>query len=200
MIIIGITGGIASGKTTVCYFLKKQKFPLHDSDSVVKKIYMSPPPIFLRELNKIGLSHSVKNKKINKDIIKDEIFKNKTKKKKLEKYIHKEVRKSREIFIKKHKKKKTKVIILDIPLLFEAKLSHICDYTILLYTSNKNKIKRAMKRKGMTKQLVLNILKNQLSDAYKKKKSDYIINTTPPKNHSFKMTLNIIKNIINENA
>ena len=39
MIVIGLTGGIASGKTTITNFLKKKKFALHDSDSVVKKIY-----------------------------------------------------------------------------------------------------------------------------------------------------------------
>ena len=76
-IIVGLTGGIASGKTTICKFLEKQKFPLHDSDSVVKNIYTKPPTALLRVLKKIGLSHSIKNKKINKNIIRDEIFNNK---------------------------------------------------------------------------------------------------------------------------
>ena len=42
MIVIGLTGGIASGKTTITNFLKKKKFAVHDSDSVVKKIYSKP--------------------------------------------------------------------------------------------------------------------------------------------------------------
>ena len=85
MIVLGITGGIASGKTTICNFLKKQKLPIHDSDLVVRKIYKKPPPALLSTLNKIGLSHSIKDKKINKNIIRDEVFKNPTIKKKLEK-------------------------------------------------------------------------------------------------------------------
>ena len=200
MKIIGITGGIASGKTTICNFLEKKNFPIHDSDLVVKNIYEKAPQTLLATLNKTNLSHSIKNKKINKDIIRNEAFNNKTKKKILEKYFHNEVRKSRENFLKKHKKKKTKVVILDIPLLFEAKLSHVCDYIILLCAPKKIKIKRAIKRKGMTKKIVLKILKNQISDTYKKKKSHYIINTTKTKSHSFKAVLSIINNIIYNDA
>ena len=46
MIVIGLTGGIASGKTKIMNFLKKKKFAIHDSDAVVKKIYTKPEPKF----------------------------------------------------------------------------------------------------------------------------------------------------------
>ena len=200
MIIVGLTGGIASGKTTIINFLRKKRYVIHDSDAVVKKIYLAPTPSLIRNLKSIGLSDSIKKKKINKKMIREEIFNNQSKKRKLEKFIHNEVRKSREQFIKKHKNKKTKILILDIPLLFEARLSHICDYIILLYVSKKTKIQRAMSRGGITKQTILKILKHQLSDAYKKKKADFIINTSKPKKHSFKMILDVITNIINNNA
>ena len=200
MIKIGLTGGIGSGKTTTTTFLKKKGYAVHDSDLVVKKIYSDSTKNLLKLLEKIGLSHSIKNKKINKNIIREEIFKNKTKKKKLEKFIHNEVRKSRDLFIKKHKKKKTKILIFDIPLLFEAKLSNICNYIILLYAPKKAKIQRAMARKGMKKNTILKILKNQISDSYKKKNADFIINTSKPKHHSFKMILKAIDNIIAKNA
>ena len=133
-------------------------------------------------------------------MIREEIFRNQRKKRMLEKFIHNKVRRSREQFIKKHKKKKTKILILDIPLLFEARLSHICDYVILLYVSKKTKIQRAISRGGITKQTILQILKHQLGDAYKKKKADFIINTSKPKKHSFKMILDAITNIMKNNA
>ena len=161
MIIIGLTGGIASGKTTIINFLKKKKYVTHDSDAVVKKMYSTPTPNLIKNLKSIGLSDSIKNKKINKSMIREEIFNNQSKKRKLERFIHNEVRKSREQFIKIHKKKKTKVLILDIPLLFEARLSHICDYIILLYVSKKTKVQRALSRGGITKQTILKILKHQ---------------------------------------
>ena len=66
MIVIGLTGGIASGKTTIMNFLKKKKFAVHDSDAVVKKIYSKPEPKFLSYLKKTNLKNSIKGNKIDK--------------------------------------------------------------------------------------------------------------------------------------
>ena len=197
---VGLTGGIATGKSTIVKFLRKKGYKVHDSDSVVNKIYAQPNKKLFTTLKNIGLSKSIKNKKIDKSVISDEIFSNKAKKNKLEKFIHKEVRISRNLFIKKHKNKKNKIIFFDIPLLFEAKLDHICDYIILLYAPKKTKIKRALKRKNVNKKIITKILKNQIDDKTKKKKSDYIINTSKPKKHSFKMILKAISNILEQNA
>ncbi len=195
---IGLTGGLASGKTTITNFLKSKNFLVHDSDLVVKKLYSKPSPTFLTYLKKINFSKSIRNKKINKNIIRQEIFTNKTKKSRLEKFIHNEVRKDRNRFIKKNKK--TKVLFFDIPLLFEANLSHICDYIILLYTPRDTRIKRATSKKRIEKKMVLKILDNQLGDNYKKKRSDFVINTSKPKKHCFKMILEAINIIIKKNA
>ncbi len=199
-IFVGITGGIATGKSTIVKFLQKKGYKVHDSDLVVKKIYSQPNKQLLATLKNIGLSNSIKNKQIDKGVIRNEIFSDKTKKKKLEKFIHKEVRISRNHFVKKHKNKKNKIIFFDIPLLFEAKLSNICDYIILLYAPKKIKIERALKRKNINKEAVINILKNQIDDKIKKKKSDYIINTSKQKKHSFKMILEAVCNILERNA
>jgi len=200
MVIVGLTGGIAAGKTTISKFLKKNKFAVHDSDAVVKKIYSKPTRAFIKYLKDIGLGTTIRGKNINKNTIRATIFNNQKKKKEIEKYIHTEVKKSRDKFLTRHRIKKTKIVILDIPLLFEAKLSHICDYVILLYLPRKLKIQRALARKGMKKTILLKIIENQLSDSYKKKGADFIINTSKTKNHSFKMILRAINNIINQNA
>ena len=199
-IFVGLTGGIASGKSTIVSFLQKNGYKVHDSDLVVNKIYSQPNKQLFDTLKKIGLSKSIKNKQIDKGVIRDEIFSDTAKKKKLEKFIHKEVRKSRNLFVKKHKNKKNKIIFFDIPLLFEAKLTHICHYIILLYTPKKTKIERALKRKNTNKEVIIKILKNQIDDKIKKKKSDYIINTSKPKKHTFKMILGVINNILEQNA
>ena len=195
---IGLTGGLASGKTTVTKFLKKKNFLVHDSDLVVKKLYSTPSPAFLTYLKKINFSKSIKNKKINKNIIREEIFNNRKKKNKLEKFVHGEVKKDRDKFIKKNKK--TKVLFFDIPLLFEANLSQTCDYIILLYAPKVIRIKRATSKKKIAKKLVLKILDNQLGDNYKKRRSDFVINTSKSKTYCFKMILEVIDIIIKKNA
>ena len=170
-IIVGLTGGIASGKTTISAFLKKKNYKVHNSDFEVDKIYSKPNNFFLKHLRAIGLSHSIKQKKINKITIREEIFKNKKTKTRLEKFIHNEVQKSRKKFLNKYKKNQTKIIFLDVPLLFEKKLDKICDICILMYAPQKIREKRALKRQGITKKIFRQIMKSQMKESIKKKKS-----------------------------
>ena len=198
MIVVGLTGGIASGKTTVVEILKKRKLAVHDSDLVVGGIYLKPKTKFLTHLKKINLEKSLKGKNIDKKIIREEIFNDTKKRKLLESHIHLEVKRSRNIFLKKHKQKKTKIVILDIPLLFENKLEKICDFTILLYAPLNTRKKRAMRRSGMQKKILKKIIKSQLSDKIKKKKADFVVDTSMNKNRCFNEVLKTIKSIKNK--
>ena len=73
-LIIGITGGIGSGKSTLVEYLRKKNFYVHDSDEIVKKIYEKSSKELKNYLVNIGLQESIKNKKINKKIIAEKIF------------------------------------------------------------------------------------------------------------------------------
>jgi len=198
MIVVGLTGGIASGKTTIANFLKKKKIPVHESDQVIKQLYLKPSQRFLKKLINIGLGSSILGKKINKKVVRDQIFINRNKKKKLEKYLHNEVRKSRETFLKKNEK--CKMVFLDIPLLFENKLQKNCDYVILLYAPKYIREKRATKRHQITKSVVKYIMKNQMNDMAKKKKSDFTVNTNTTKKTTYKKLMQIINLIKIKNA
>ncbi len=196
--IVGLTGGIASGKTTIVNLLKKNKLAVHDSDLVVGGIYSKPKAKFLNHLKKTSLGKSIKGKNIDKEIIREEIFNNIKKRKLLEGYIHNEVKKTRNVFIKEHKQKKTKIIFLDIPLLFEKKLEKICDFIILFYAPLTIRKKRAIRRNGMQKKILEKIIKSQLSDKIKKKKADFVIDTSMNKNFCLNEVLKIIKSITNK--
>ena len=198
MIVIGLTGGIASGKTTIVKQLKKNKFDVHDSDLVVTNIYSKPKIKFLNHRKKTGLGKSLKGKNINKNTVREEIFNNPKKRKLLENYIHTEVKRDRDVFLKKHRQKKTKIIFLDIPLLFENKLEKICDSTILFCAPIKTRKKRAIRREGMQTKTLEKIIKSQLSDKIKKKKADFIVDTSMNKSQCFSEVLEIIKLIKNK--
>ena len=103
--VIGITGGIGSGKTTLCKYLKKKGYLVHDSDKFVSSIYKKPNKRFLKFLKKNVSKEVVQKDKINKIKVSSIIFNKDEVRKKLEKYIHKEVKISRESFIKKKPKK-----------------------------------------------------------------------------------------------
>ena len=108
--IVGITGGIGSGKTTFSNYLKKIGFLVHESDMVVSEIYTKPKKQFLSFIKEKISQDAINHNKINKAEIANVIFNNNTIKRLLERRIHKEVQNSREAFIKKHTKKKKKII------------------------------------------------------------------------------------------
>ena len=173
--IIAITGGIGSGKSTLCSKLKEKGFKIHSSDEQVAKIYKNPEKKFITYLRTIGLSKSISKKNINKKIISKIVFENKQIRKKLELYIFNIVRKERSNFIKKEKQKKTKLVFIDIPLLFENNLEKQFHKVISIIASKQIRLKRLKKTRKMTETQFKNIIRSQTSDVIRKKKSDYII-------------------------
>ena len=172
---IAITGGIGSGKSTFCSKLKEKGFKTHSSDEQVAKIYKNPEKKFITYLHTIGLSRSISKKNIDKNIISKIIFENKQIRKKLESYIFKIVRKKRSDFIKQEKERKTRLIFIDIPLLFENNLEKQFHKVISIIASKQVRLKRLKKTRKMTETQFKNIIKSQTTDVIRKNKSDYVI-------------------------
>ena len=191
---IAITGGIGSGKSTFCSKLKEKGFKIHSSDEQVAKIYKNPEKKFVTYLRTIGLSKSISKKNIDKKIISKIIFENKQIRKKLELYIFKIVRKKRSDFIKQEKQKKTKLIFIDIPLLFENNLEKQFNKVISIIASKRVRLKRLKKTRKMTENQFTNITRSQTSDVIRKKKSDYVIyNNSTLKDYKIKINKLISK-------
>ncbi len=186
--IIGITGGIGSGKTTACDYLKKNNFAVHESDKVVAQMYKNPSKSFLHFLKKNISKEVVKNNKINKQKITDIIFNNPKTRRILEDHVHKQVKKSRDSFVKKNAKNKKGVMFIDIPLLFENKLEKTFDVVLCVMAKKKIRRERVLKNKKFTKNIVEKIFKSQISDGERKKKSNiFIYNNTTKKDFIFSL-------------
>ena len=179
MIIIGITGSIGMGKSTIASMLKFFGIPIHDSDLVVKGL-IETNALVLKKIKKnwpevIDITDS--KEVINKGKLSEIIFNDIKCKENLEKIIHPLVNKKRKIFLKKYESKKD-IVGMDVPLLYETGLNKICNYIFLALTSEANQAKRVLKRKNMTKEKFILIKENQWSDEMKKEQKPYIINTT----------------------
>ena len=179
MIIIGITGSIGMGKSTIASMLKFFGIPIHDSDLVVKGL-IETNALVLKKIKKnwpevIDIIDS--KEVINKGKLSEIIFNNIKCKENLEKIIHPLVNKKRKVFLKKYEFKKN-IVGMDVPLLYETGLNKICNYIFLALTSEENQAKRVLKRKKMTKEKFISIKENQWSDEMKKEQKPYIINTT----------------------
>ena len=173
--VIAITGGIGSGKTTLSKHLKKTGFLVHESDSIVSKMYTKPNKPFIDFIKKNISKEVVEQNKIIKKKITNVIFNNPKTKTTLEKYIHKEVRVSREKFIKKNTKNNNKIIFVDIPLLLENKLEKNFDLVICIISSKTNRRQRVLKNKKFTKTILNKIFNAQTSDKERRRRSQIII-------------------------
>ena len=197
MIIVGLTGGIGSGKTTVAKHLKKLKIPVFESDYEVSKFYKKKDRELVGALRAIDENNKIiRNNRIYKKAIRGIIFKNDIKRKKLEKVIFKKLDAVRSEFIKKNKNKKKAVVILDTPLLFENKINRMCNYVIVVSAPINLRVKRVLRRGGMTKSLIKKIISKQMPENIKKKKSDFIVQTNKGKYYSYNKTKEVLNKIL----
>ena len=196
MLTVGLTGGIASGKSFVIRYLKKLKIPSHDSDRTIDLLYKKPSKDFLKYLRKNNFGKALNNGKINKSLVKEDIFKNSDKRKKLEFFLHKYVGEERKKFLKKNNKRK--IIFLDIPLLFEKKLQKECDFVCSTIATLKTREKRALQRRGMSKSLFKLIVKTQVKNRERKLKSNFIINTEGTQEKTYLQVDNMIYYILSK--
>ena len=179
--VIGITGGIGSGKTTLSKHLKKNGYLVHESDKLVSSIYKKPSRFFLNFLKKNVSKEVVQNYKINKKKVANIVFYRDEIRKKLEGYIHKKVGASRDNFIKKNRKSNKGVIFVDIPLLLEKNLEKKFDIVVCIISKTKTRKERVLKSKKFTKQTLNKIFKSQTSDKDRRARSQIIINNNKTK-------------------
>tara|TARA_B100001250_G_C19785460_1_gene783924 strand:+ start:81 stop:647 length:567 start_codon:yes stop_codon:yes gene_type:complete len=184
MIKIGLTGSIASGKTTASKIISRGRGPLFSADKVVKELYKknSFKKLIAKRLN-FNLDKNFKNK------IKNKILQKKRNLKKLEKIIHPLVRREMFVFLKKNKNKK--FLFFEIPLLIESNLTKYFDYIIFIKSKNNLRLKRYI-LKGGSIELFSLLNKHQFKDAKKMKLCDHIV----VNNKSLAVLKNKLLNII----
>ena len=182
---IGILGDIGSGKT---YVAKCFGFPVFNADLEVAKIYKNDKKVF-QKLKK-GLPQHFNSFPIKKKEIIKAILSNKKNLKKIIKIVHYEVRKKMNNFLKKNKHKE--LVILDVPLLLENKINKKKDILIFVESKKSEILKRLKKRKNFNLKIFNNFKKIQLSLAFKKKRSQFIIKNNFKKN-SVKIRIKEIK-------
>ncbi len=169
--IIGLTGGIGSGKSTVAKLFEIIGCPVFYSDEVAKEIYfdktVKPQIIAL-----LGKEAYLSETEIDKKYIGSKIFSDTNLLHKLNSVIHPAVIERSKQFVEKHK---GKLIIKETALLFEAKLEAQVDKIILVAANDELRIKRVMQRDGLSKEEVLSKIKAQLPQEEKIAKSDFVI-------------------------
>lgn len=169
--IIGLTGGIGSGKTTVANYFMAKNIPVYIADDEARKITDSKKVV--DKIEKVFGSQVVENKKVNRAALADIVFKNKEKLAQLNAIIHPEVKKHFEKWLKT--KTSYKYVIKESAILFESGSYKDCDAVIVVIAPLEVRIERTMKRDNSDRESVLQRINNQFPEEEKVKKSDYVI-------------------------
>lgn len=172
-LIVGITGILGSGKTTVSKILEKMGFKVILCDDIVDNLLNKKK--IINQMRKILGNEIVENGRINRKKVREIIFNDMEKKKMVEDLLHPLVFKEINENIL-DTRKKGGIIFIEIPLLFETKSENLFD-KIIVVSASKKEIKKRLKNK-YTVEEIENIWKNQLPLQFKKKKADFVIDNS----------------------
>ena len=181
---IGLTGGIASGKSTISEYIKTHtKFPILDADNISKEL-MKPNTIGYKKIldyfgNQI-IDKKSSEKAINRKVLRKIIFENEKDRAWVQKLLHPLIK---DTMIKEcNQYKNNEIILLVIPLLFEAKFEDICTEIWLVKCTEEKQIKRLVKRDKISEEEARSIIKLQLNFEEKTKSSDVILDNSDNRN------------------
>ncbi|WP_369713240.1 dephospho-CoA kinase [Leptotrichia sp. HSP-342] len=176
-VVIGLTGGIGTGKSTVSQILKEKKFPVIDLDVISHEVIKFPKVVekIVENFGKEVLEYNnTGNWIVSREKLGRVIFGNREKRLILNSIMHPEIlRIMREKILEC--KKENKIIFVEIQLLFEVQWEKEFDYILLVSAEKETQIKRILARDNRSKEEALSIINSQMSLDEKKKRSDYVI-------------------------
>ncbi|MBL0848731.1 MAG: dephospho-CoA kinase [Candidatus Liberibacter ctenarytainae] len=176
MLIIGLTGSIGTGKTTVAGLLRKEKIPVISSDDIVNQLYQHEAVDIIGK----NFPRSIQNGKVDKKFLLEELKKSPKKIDVLEKIVHPMVRIYEQKILNELLHRGEKMVFFDTPLIFEKNKVSFFDAIVVVTCSFETQFQRVLSRKKHTKESFLFILSNQMSDKEKISRADYIIDTEDP--------------------
>lgn len=181
MKIIGLTGGVASGKNLIAEIFAKNGAAVFDADAEVHKLLKSDQSS-IRAVKKI-FPESFVEQKIDRKILGKIVFADEKKLRVLEKILHPKVRKNYQKFLKSAREKKKKFAVLNIPLLLETK-GYKCDYVVAIIAKKSVQKKRFLAREknknpaakiAESEKKFAQIISKQISNSERKTKADFVI-------------------------
>ena len=175
MKIVGLTGGISSGKSTVSSYLKQLKIPVIDADEVARKV-VEPNSQGAIEIRKtFGSDVFEEDGSLNRQRLGALIFSNAENRQKLDDLLQPLIKIMILDEIEEHRQKGENMIVLDLPLLFEKQYEELCEEIIVVYIPKELQLERLMRRNQYTKQEALSRIDSQLSIEEKRKRATVLL-------------------------
>jgi dephospho-CoA kinase len=193
MFILGLTGSLGMGKSTTAKFFAEEGVPVHDADAAVHRLYEGEAV----QTIETAFPGTTSNGKVDREKLGQRVLGNETAIRKLEAIVHPMVRAAEERFLAESERKGAKVAVLDIPLLFETGAETRCDAVVVVSAPVELQRTRAFERPGMSEQKFQAILANQMSDAEKRARADFIVDSGHGFEHARAQVREILRRVSN---
>lgn len=191
-LIIGLTGSIASGKSTVADMFKQLNIPVIDADQISRQVVKPGEAAYQQIVEEFGKQILLEDQTIDRTKLGEIIFSDDKQRKKLNNIVHPAVRqemlKQRDDLIKQ----KVSCVVLDIPLLYESNLTHFVEKTMVVYVDKATQLSRLMERNGFTEEEALQRIDAQLPVKEKAALADVVIDNNGSKQDSFDQLQHIL--------
>ena len=171
MIVVGLTGGIGSGKTTVAKLLQNLGIPIYIADVEAKRL-MNTSKVLKKKLSALFGEDAYVNNELNRPYIASRIFNDKALLAQMNAIVHPKVGIHFQSWLQKQN---SPYVIKEAAIIFEQQMESEYDFIITVTADLEDKIARVIKRDGTTEDKIENVIKNQMSDAEKVKRSDFVI-------------------------
>ena len=196
MLLVGLTGGIASGKSLVSAILRSLGAYIIDADVIARDLVKPGLPAWKEIVEKFGRDILSEDNSINRKLLGDIVFKYPAKREVLNSILHPKIfeeedRQRKEI----EKEHPDAIIIFDVALLIETGTYERMDVVVLVCSDEELQIKRLMERNGFTREEALDRIKAQVSAEDKKRYADYIIDTSKSEEDVKRQTIELYKKI-----
>jgi dephospho-CoA kinase len=195
MLVIGLTGGIATGKSTVSKMFSEHGIPVIDTDLIARDLLKVGTKAYDEVLEKFPVSIILTNNEISRKKLAEVIFRDKEKRDELNNIIHPKVREIVLHDLEGYKSDDKKIVIVDVPLLFESKFDEVVDKVIVVYTTKENQLMRLIDRDIITEEYALSKIDSQMSLDEKIERADFLIDNSKSIIETKKDFLRIMKEI-----
>jgi dephospho-CoA kinase len=176
MIVLGLTGSIGMGKSTAAAVLRRFGVPLYDADAEIHKM-LGPRGAAVAAVEDAFPDTRGENGGIDRSRLGQRVFGKPEELRRLEKILHPMVRAVERRWVAQQRGWGAKLVVLDIPLLFETDHIDRVDGVIVVSAPARLQRERVMRRKGMTAERLAAILHSQLPDREKRRRADFVVNT-----------------------
>ncbi|AYC29823.1 dephospho-CoA kinase [Paenisporosarcina cavernae] len=173
--IIGLTGSIASGKSTISSMLREKGYPIIDADQVARDVVAIGTPTLGKIAVIFGEQVLLEDGSLNRDKLGSIIFNHPAERKKLNDIMHPAIRQEMLRQQKEHEESGHETIVMDIPLLFESKLQHFVDKILVVSVTEEIQLERLMKRNNLSLEDANMRIASQLPISEKVKLADAVI-------------------------